>query len=345
MLGMADRGRVYDLLEALFGGRTAEALALFHDLYGGGADPVTVLQDLMEAVHLATRLKLAPESGEALALPEIERTQGKALAERLGLAELMRAWQILLKGHQETQQAALPLQAAEMVLIRLAHASDLPTPGELVRQLQGQETRSAVPRPSAPPGGGGGGARAQAVATRFEPAPAPARSVEQPKAELALHSFPALIALLRRHKEAQLADRLEVDVSLVAFGPGRLVLHTLSAWPREEEPRLRRLLADLTGRAWEVDTTAPEPGEPPLREVAKQQAAASQAAALQHPLAQSLLQTFPGAKVVAHRRPVADPAGDEPALPEAGAGATPPAEYQSEAELAEAFGELIGDED
>jgi DNA polymerase-3 subunit gamma/tau len=263
------------------------------------------------------------------------------------LAELMRAWQILLKGHQEAQQAALPLQAAEMVLIRLAHASDLPTPGELVRQLQGQESRAAVPRPAIPSGGGSGGARAQAVAPRLEaaPAPAPARTAEQPKTELALHSFPALIALLRRHKEAQLADRLEVDVSLVAFGIGRLVLHTLPSWPKDEDPRLRRLLAELTGRAWEIDTTAPEPGEPPLREVARQQAAASQAAALQHPLAQSLLQTFPGAKVVAHRRPGADPGAAEPALPEAGADATPPAEYQSEAEAAEAFGELIGDED
>jgi DNA polymerase-3 subunit gamma/tau len=340
MLGMADRGRVYDLLEAVFGGRTAEALATFHDLYDGGADPVTVLQDLMEAVHLATRLKLAPESGEALALPEIERTQGKALAERLGLPELMRAWQILLKGHQETQQAALPLQAAEMVLIRLAHASDLPTPGELVRQLQGQDGKRSLP-PLRPAPSAGGGGRVQAVAPRIEPAAAPAPPAEQPKAELALHSFPALIALLRRHQEFRLADHLEVDVGLVAFAPGRLVLRALPSWPAEQKLKLQKLLGEKTGRDWAVELDESAPHEPPLRQVAQQAAAASQAAALQHPLAQSLLQTFPGAKVVAHRRP----ADAEPALPATGADATPPAEYQSEAEAAEAFGELIGDED
>ena len=345
MLGMADRARVYDLLEALFGGRVGEALAIFHDLYDGGADPVIVLQDLLEATHLATRLKLAPESGEALALPEIERTQGKALAVRLGLAELMRAWQILLKGHQETQLAALPLQAAEMVLIRLAHASDLPTPGELVRQLQADGKGTVLsPRP-APAGGGGG--RVQALATaRVESAPA--RPVEQPKtqqhagAEIALHSFPALIAFVRRHQEFRLADQLEVDVGLVAFAPGRLVLHPLPGWPAEQRSRLQTLLGDKTGRAWSIELDPAAPHEPPLREVAKREAAAGQAAALQHPLAQSLLQTFPGAKVVAHRRPEAEP---PPALPATTPDATPPADDHADAEAAEYFGELIGDDD
>jgi len=353
MLGMADRARVYDLLEALFGGKVAEALAIFHDLYDGGADPVIVLQDLMEATHLATRLKLAPESGEALALPEIERTQGKALAERLGLAELMRAWQILLKGHQETQMAALPLQAAEMVLIRLAHASDLPTPGELVRQLQGEAKGTAPPRP-APPGvdRGSGGGRVQALATaRAETAPLAAHPAERQQAqahagaEIALHSFAALIAFVRHHQEYRLADHLEVDAGLVAFAPGRLVLRPLQGWTPEQKAKLQKLLAEKTGRPWAVEHDLETPHEPPLREVAKQQAAASQAAALQHPLAQALLQSFPGAKVVAHRRPDAEPPPAAAGLSDPAADVTPPAEYLSETEAAEHFGALIGDDD
>ena len=343
MLGMADRARVYDLLEALFGGKVGEALAIFQDLYDGGADPVIVLQDLMEATHLATRLKLAPESGDALALPEIERTQGRTLSERLGLAELMRAWQILLKGHQETQMAALPLQAAEMVLIRLAHASDMPTPGELVRQLQADGRGTAPPPRPAPAGGGG---RVQALATaRIEAAP---RAAEQPQrqtsAEIALSSFPALIAFVRRHQEFRLADQLEVDVGLVTFAPGKLVLFPLPGWPAESRTKLQKLLGEKTGREWsiEVDPKAVQP-DAPLREVAKREAAASQQAALQHPLAQSLLQTFPGAKVVAHRRQSEEPPA--PALPQGTPDATPPDEYHSEPDAAEYFGELIGDDD
>ncbi len=175
MLGIADRARLYDLLEAVLGGRTPEALAVLKDLYDGGADPVVVLQDLLDAVHFATRARLVPEAGEAPGLPETERVRGVALAKQLGLAELARAWQILLKGHGEAQLAPLPLQAAEMALIRLAHASDLPTPGELVRQLANNGTAAAGG--AQPRGDTGGGVRSSggggAATARSLPAAAP----------------------------------------------------------------------------------------------------------------------------------------------------------------------------
>jgi DNA polymerase-3 subunit gamma/tau len=208
MLGLADRAQVFDLLEAVLRGHAPEALEILAALYESGADPAVVLQDLLEASHLVTRGKLVPETFEGAGVPETERVRGRALAEALSLPDLARAWQVLLKGLGEARAAPVPLQAAEMVLIRLAHASQLPNPAELVARLQNSAatppsaaapapvpapaaaaTATSAPAPvAAPPAGkGGGGApRAQAEMLAAGPAAAaPALLAEAPPELLA----------------------------------------------------------------------------------------------------------------------------------------------------------------
>ena len=136
MLGVADRGQVFDLLEMVLRGDAAAALAQFDRLYQEGADPALVLQDLLDLAHFLTRLKLAPEAGAGDPIAEGDRERARPLAEKLSMPSLARVWQMLLKGLGEVQEAPSPIQAAEMVLIRLAYVADLPVPAELVRSLQ-----------------------------------------------------------------------------------------------------------------------------------------------------------------------------------------------------------------
>src|SRR5216683_7683641 len=135
MLGVADRGHVFDLLESVLRGDAPAALAQMDRLYQNGADPLMVLQDLLDLSHFLTRLKLAPEAGAGDPIAEGDRERARPLAERLTLPVLARAWQMLLKGLTEVQEAPSPIQAAEMVLVRLAYVADLPTPAELVRSV------------------------------------------------------------------------------------------------------------------------------------------------------------------------------------------------------------------
>ena len=154
MLGLADRGRVFDLLENVVGGRTAEALAGLHSLHHDGAEPAQVLADLGETVHLVTRAKIAGAPGAGESLSPDERTRAAAMAGQLSIALLSRAWQMLLKGLEETQKSGQPLAAAEMVLIRLAYTADLPSPDEILRALgDGGATaaRGAASGPAVPP--------------------------------------------------------------------------------------------------------------------------------------------------------------------------------------------------
>ena len=146
LLGLADRGRVFDLFEMLMGGQLPEALAEFQAQYELGADPAVIIADLAELTHWITRLKYVPGADEDVSFSQSARARGRSAAEMLSTRVLSRAWQVLLKGHEETQSAFNARAAAEMVLIRLAHMADAPTPDELVRQY---ESAKPAPTPSA----------------------------------------------------------------------------------------------------------------------------------------------------------------------------------------------------
>ncbi|MCU6383068.1 hypothetical protein KST30_23840, partial [Escherichia coli] len=136
-----------DLLEAAMRGDVPAAFAELRSQHEAGADPAVVLSDLAAFGHLATRLKLVPEAASAdPALTEVERRRGAAFAQKLSVRALSRAWQILLKAIPEVAAAPRPLAAAEMALVRLAYAADLPTPDEVLRKLKGE----ALSAPAAP---------------------------------------------------------------------------------------------------------------------------------------------------------------------------------------------------
>ena len=137
MLGLADRGRIFDLLEKLLGGTAGEALEQFARLHRDGAEPQQVLADLAEAVHVTTRAKSLGVEAAGEGLSAEERRRAAALGGRLSMAILSRAWQMLLKGLEEAAKAPNPAAAAEMVLIRLAYTADLPPPDEIIKTLGG----------------------------------------------------------------------------------------------------------------------------------------------------------------------------------------------------------------
>ncbi|MYZ50361.1 DNA polymerase III subunit gamma/tau, partial [Propylenella binzhouense] len=171
MLGLADRTRTIDLFEAVMRGDAPAALASLDALHAVGADPLVVLTDLAEFTHYVTRLKLAAEAAAHAPVSESERVRGAAFAASLSLRHLSLAWQMLLKGIQEVGQAPRPMAAADMVLVRLCHAADLPTPDEALRLLKS--------------GSGAGGSEGRSAAPRPDPAPEPALAQAAPRPTLA----------------------------------------------------------------------------------------------------------------------------------------------------------------
>ncbi len=303
MLGVADKSRVIDLFESTMAGDVAKAIALLEDLYNGGADPAQALLEMAEFAHLATRLKLAPETAHSAALTPEEQRRGRDAAERLSVPALTRAWQILMKGVDELRGSQRPIQAADMVLVRLAYAADLPTPGEALRQL-GFGASGAGPEASAP----AASPRAAPVASRPAPHPQavsvgarPMLAQPAPAAPgVTIASFEALVSLAEEKRDIRLKLALESDVRLVRFEPGRIEFELAPGGARDLASLLMQRLQLWTNERWMVSVVATG-GAPTLKETRDAEERRFRSGLEADPVVASVLAHFPGAQIVAVR--------------------------------------------
>lgn len=317
MLGMADRSRSFRLLEQLMEGDAKTALGTFKEQYHDGADPAYILQELMELIHLVTRIKLVPDLIHSAELTEQERNHGKNMAEKLAVSHLTRGWQILSKGLQEARLAPNPYIAAEMVFIRLMHASTLPTPAEIVRTLQENGTleaaKNAAPSvpvahtPRAP----------QTTSSYSAPQNAPvASSRMQPVSQLApMEAVPAqaepvmsvmpspqtyeeVAKLFEANRELYLYSFLYENVRPVSFEMGKIEVQPEASVPSDFAGKVGKLLTQWTGKRWVVIISA-GPGLQTMKEKANLRMQDKLATASQHPLVRSVMEVFEGAKITA----------------------------------------------
>jgi DNA polymerase-3 subunit gamma/tau len=343
MLGLADRTKIIDLFEALMRADLARALAELREQYDAGADPAMVLGDLAEFTHFVTRVKIVPALADDVSLTEAERTRGRVFAAKLSMRVLARTWQMLLKGIEEVAAAGRPLAAAEMVLVRIAYAANLPTPDEVIRSLPDgargngasaaapgaqasprteMSTRAEAPLPRADiPRGSTRAALATAPADL--PATEPvARGDEANVTAVALQSFEELVALAAEKRDLGLKSALERDVRLVRFEDGRLEFSLEPSAQKSLTGELSKKLAEWTGRRWMVIVSA-EQGQPSLYAQAQMRKAELKDGVRGDPLVQAVLTRFPGAEIVDVRTPGGTGAAEElPFASEGGSDAT-----------------------
>jgi DNA polymerase-3 subunit gamma/tau len=301
MLGLADRARSLDLLEKSLTGAMAEALSIMDALYKDGADSVALIQDLLDYTHMLTRLRAVPDAKAMKQMLSAEEAERLAkLSKELSMATLGKTWQILLKGLNEVQQAPDAQAAAEMVLIRLAYAADLPDPAELIRKLKDQPVSSSAQnsspasspsretvRASAPPASSGGG-RTQAA---LRPQEAPQEFTER-----ALHSLSDIVSVLEASGELVLAGEVYQCVHLVKLEQGRIEIRPSElAAPRLAQD-LGQQLSRITGARWIVSVSS-SPGQMTLAQQAGAAKAEEFAKVMKNPEVANIFSIFPDARL------------------------------------------------
>ncbi|MGI9406128.1 MAG: DNA polymerase III subunit gamma/tau [Hyphomicrobiaceae bacterium] len=280
MLGLADRSRIFDLLETLLKGETGPALEAFAGLGRDGADPVQVLADLAEAAHVVTRAKIAGADGGGDTLSKEEQTRAGALADKLTVPLLSRAWQMLVKGYEEAGRAPDAFAAAEMVLIRMAYTAELPTPDDLLRRGGSGEAST---------NGAGSGA-----VNRETPPPAHPQASAAPEPQL--RSFADVVAYVGQKRDVSLKIELEEQVRLVRFQPGMIELRLEEGARSGIAGDLKRKLDTWTSETWTVAISNDEGGKT-IREEKLERDAAEIELVRDAPLLKAALEAFPGAEI------------------------------------------------
>jgi len=270
MLGLSDRSAVRDLLALVLSADAPGALAALRRQYDLGVDPQGVLRALLEAVHGVTLVKVG--AADDPAQPAEERAAYRDWATALSFPALHRLWQLFLKGHDEVAKASLPIETAEMALLRAIHASSLPDPGELARQI----------------------ARGAPLATAPAPAPAPPPAAQERSG--APTEFAGLVALLEDQGQHAMAARLVHSASVVRYAPPELVLSSARPIAADLLRELPEALKKATGQPWKVSAEDRE-GAPTLRDTRKAAEAAERQAILNSPVVRAALAAFPDAEL------------------------------------------------
>ena len=314
MLGLSDRSRIFDLFDLTMKGEINEALELLGAQYALGGDPAVMLQDLLDLTHWLTRVKLAPDAANAPGVAQIERERGREIAVKLAMPQLTRAWQMLLKGLEETKIAPSPIQAAEMILIRLAYAAEMPSPGDLIKKLKSGLNGPAAGNngPAGGGNGGGGGPRMQVVhgggnaarAISRQHAPAP-QQADQPVYATMPESLEEVVALLSADRETTgLAIQVKNYLHLVKFEKGRIDFRPARGANADLSSQLIKALNGLTGQRWIVSVSEREQGAATLKEQELEELEQRKADASLDPLVKAVLEGFPSSKIVAVHLPV-----------------------------------------
>ena len=331
MLGQAGRGQSLDMVSMALAGDAAGAMERLGQAVGRGAEPLMVINDMLDLLHMATRLAAGGHLDDA---PEGERDQLTALAENAGIAKLGRAWQITLKGHGEVSSSPNPHAAADMVLIRLAHVAPMPTPADLVKKLE------QIP-PNAISGGMSGGmtrpvstgrpgssstpsaeaasdpdpepepAPASIVAPEPEPQPEPEPVSPEPMASPSIHQSQApqsqaplsmpndlneLVTLFENQGELILANQIRLNLKIARFDEGVIEYDQSSQITENTITEINRLLHQWTAVKWVITPTEATGGRT-LDQRDQDQKQAEIAAISTHPLVAATLERFPGATV------------------------------------------------
>ncbi|KRA27903.1 DNA polymerase III subunit gamma/tau [Brevundimonas sp. Root608] len=302
MLGLADRSQTIALFESIMAGRTPEALELFRTLYGYGADPVQITNDLLEHCHAASVAKML--GPQATRLPNDQAQKLTALGAVISAGALARVWQMLLRALDEVRRAPNPADAVEMAIVRLAYAADLPGPEEALKALRDGEPMPGGSAPRGPSGGGGGGGGASAqLAAR--PVAAPALPDPQ--------SFEQVVALIGEKREVGLQMDVQRYVRPVAFKPGAITYESLDGAPMDLARKLASRLKDWTGRTWLIAANGQGGGETMI-EIDRRKRSEERAGIEADPFVMAVMQAFPGAKIGEIK--TLAPAVELPAIPD-----------------------------
>ncbi len=310
MLGLADRVKIFDLFDKIMAGDHKQALEQLHELYNVGGDPIAIIKDLMDVSYWLTRFILNPELENSQSTPDIERVKGKAMAEKLSLPILSRIWQMLLKGLSEAQIAPNSLQAVEMVIIRLIHTSNLPTPEDIIKKAtnikkpeEGGENQNT---PSSD----------QSI-TVMQNKNLPKQDIEITVNEIhaldddchvndldkntnnlgIIIDFRAMVDLFSQRREGILVKCLMMDVNLISFSQGQVKLRTNKNAIKDLCVRMSKLLLNWTDVKWQI-SLGDEAGDKTLYQQDQMTKQNNIDNAASEPLVKSVRKYFPTVEII-----------------------------------------------
>ena len=297
MLGLADRGKIFDLLDYIFQGNAIKALQIYNELYQAGADIIMIFDEMLNAVHFITEIKIAPNLKEDIFIPELERVKGSEISAKLTMATLGLVWQVLFKGYQELQEGFHLHQHGEMIILRLIYLHDGPTPEDLLKEYKEQDKNKSEDISKKNPITPTQINRNETINTKEENFNLPDnKNSIKSNFSITVDSYRNFVDLFYQQKEGILHTQLYNSVKLISFKVGELNLNTDSIKDPHFNRTVAKLISKWTGRIWQIHTSTSNVGKSLYEEdLINQQKEIEKMK--NHPEIKQILEAFPGVSI------------------------------------------------
>ena len=301
MLGLADRGNIFDLIEAIFDGNAPNALKIYEKIYSSGADVLMIFDEILNLVHFITQIKIVPELKDDIHIPELERLKGYEISEKISMSSLGLVWQILFKGYEELQFGYHLFQHGEMIIIRLIYVHQGPSPEDLLKKIKDDEPNQIKQ------------SEKSNISNNRDQSKIIINHIEENKTKIDLNkkevkdhknsqglvhinSFRQFVDLFYKKREAMLHTYLYNNVKLVSFKEGEVTVNIQSILDPHFTRTIAKLVSTWTGRIWQVHSSTSNIGQSLFaedlvehqREIEKMN---------KDTLIKSILDEFPGSKI------------------------------------------------
>jgi len=250
MLGLADRGQVFDLLDAIFQGNASLALEVFQKLYQAGADILVIFDEMLKIIHFLTQLKVSPKIKDDIYIPELERTKGAEIAQKISMSSLGRCWQVLFKGYQELQFGSHLYQLGEIIIIRLIYLYDGPSPDDLIKKIEQKIKKNEDTKPVLQAKIEDNSAKTVNLSNEVDDK---REQIDDIKSNIvSIESFRQFVDLFYQKREGVLHTHLYNSVKLISFKEGEIVINTEKISDPNFSRIIARYISKWTGRIWTI---------------------------------------------------------------------------------------------
>lgn len=258
MLGLADRGNIFDLLDAIFNGKVVRALEIYNQLYKSGADVLMIFDEMLSVTHFITQIKISPRLKDDIHIPELERSKGLEISEKISMSSLGLVWQVLFKGYEELQNGFHVFQHGEMVIIRLIYIFEGPSPDDLLKILS--ENKESSLKTLSPEILSKSELNHQEI-NSSEKTINNQKDISNKKTNLSIKSYRNFVDLFYYKKEGMLHTYLYNNVKLISFKEGEVIINV----KKIADPNFIRIIAKListwTGRIWQITNSTSNIGK------------------------------------------------------------------------------------
>lgn len=242
MLGLSDNDLLWELLKDIFHGNPEKTIKTCRNIISKGADSVCIIEDLLDLLYKLSCLKSSPSLINDSHWMEDERKNADEFVKKHSMGQLIRAWQILLKGHVDVSKSPLVDATLEMLLLQICYLSDVPTPVEITRSKSSIES---LPTSS----------NLQVKNSEENPLPI-AKNILTDKKEIYIKKEPKslidIVNALNECREVIMLSHLEHDAHFIKVENYTLYINIKDSAPHNFKKRIESVLSNYYEKSFHV---------------------------------------------------------------------------------------------